>query len=507
MSRMRRWKPRRSDRVVIGLIGSLAVLVPLGWLWASSLVPATYSVMGMGYPDFGGGPGDAGHGVHALDSAGPPAQPGAVPVTDLAGPRAGRADVAVELVARKETVTLTSGQTVEGYTLNHTSPGPLIRARQGDLVEVMLVNDSVPDGVTLHWHGVDLPNAEDGVAGVTQDAVAPGGRHTYRFVAEDPGTYWYHSHQTSHAQVRGGMFGVLVVEPAEEREEFDVIAAIHTYGKLRTVSGNAGDSRATAVPGEAVRVRVVNTDNAPIDAQLVGAPFRVLAIDGRDVVEPTEITGKSLQVAAGGRADLGFVTPADGGAVRLQFGSDDRASLIVGPEEARAPNAVDADGELDLLSYGTPTSLGFDPDAADRRFEYSIGRRPGFLDGMPGLHWSINGHLYPDVPMFIVAEGDVVRMTIENHSGEIHPMHLHGHHAVVLSRNGTPASGSPWRVDSLDVASGDSYDIAFVADNPGIWMDHCHNLPHATEGLLAHLAYTGVTTPFLIGGTAHNEPE
>jgi FtsP/CotA-like multicopper oxidase with cupredoxin domain len=109
--------------------------------------------------------------------------------------------------------------------------------------------------------------------------------------------------------------------------------------------------------------------------------------------------------------------------------------------------------------------------------------------------------------MFMVAEGDVVRMTLENHSGEAHPMHLHGHHAVVLSRNGVPASGSPWWVDSLDVASGDSYEIAFVADNPGIWMDHCHNLPHAAEGLVAHLAYTGVTTPFRIGGQADNEPE
>ena len=74
-------------------------------------------------------------------------------------------------------------------------------------------------------------------------------------------------------------------------------------------------------------------------------------------------------------------------------------------------------------------------------------------------------------------------MTISNHSGELHPMHLHGHHAVVLSRNGVKATGSPWWVDSLDVESGDTYEIAFLADNPGIWMDHCHNLPHAQQGL------------------------
>ena len=109
--------------------------------------------------------------------------------------------------------------------------------------------------------------------------------------------------------------------------------------------------------------------------------------------------------------------------------------------------------------------------------------------------------------MFVVDEGDVVVMRIENHSRAVHPMHLHGHHAVVLSRNGEKATGSPWWVDSLEVANGDSYDIAFVADNPGIWMDHCHNLPHAAQGLVAHLMYNGLSTPFRVGGHADNEPE
>jgi FtsP/CotA-like multicopper oxidase with cupredoxin domain len=62
-------------------------------------------------------------------------------------------------------------------------------------------------------------------------------------------------------------------------------------------------------------------------------------------------------------------------------------------------------------------------------------------------------------------------------------------------------------VDSLDVGDGETYEIAFLADNPGIWMDHCHNLPHAAEGLMTHLAYQGVTTAYLIGGSADNAPE
>ena len=109
--------------------------------------------------------------------------------------------------------------------------------------------------------------------------------------------------------------------------------------------------------------------------------------------------------------------------------------------------------------------------------------------------------------MFVVEEGEVIVMRIENHSRSAHPMHLHGHHAVVLSRNGEKATGSPWWVDSLDVANGDSYDVAFLADNPGIWMDHCHNLPHAAQGLVAHLMYAGLSTPFRVGGHVDNEPE
>jgi FtsP/CotA-like multicopper oxidase with cupredoxin domain len=109
--------------------------------------------------------------------------------------------------------------------------------------------------------------------------------------------------------------------------------------------------------------------------------------------------------------------------------------------------------------------------------------------------------------MFHVREGDVVLMHIKNDTSEVHPMHLHGHHAVVLSRDGHPASGSPWWVDSLDVHPSESYDVAFLADNPGIWSDHCHTLEHAVDGLVAHLMYEGVTTPFTINGAEGNQPE
>jgi len=107
--------------------------------------------------------------------AGMTGMPPGVSVASLTGPATGAPNVAVTLVARKEKFRLASGQTIDGFTLNHVSPGPTIRAAQGDVLQVTLVNASVPAGVTLHWHGVDVPNADDGVAGVTQNAVPVGG--------------------------------------------------------------------------------------------------------------------------------------------------------------------------------------------------------------------------------------------------------------------------------------------------------------------------------------------
>jgi FtsP/CotA-like multicopper oxidase with cupredoxin domain len=238
---------------------------------------------------------------------------------------------------------------------------------------------------------------------------------------------------------------------------------------------------------------------------VAGTPYRLAAVDGTDVHEPGDVEDATVLVTAGGRADLTFAVPTDGSAVRVGLGGG--TSLVVGPADGAAPASRAPAQRLDQLTYGTPAPLGFDPADADRSFQYRIGRRPGFLDGRPGMWWTINGHMYPDVPMFMVSEGDVVRMHLVNDSNDTHPMHLHGHHAVVLSRNGVQATGSPWWVDSLDVARGEDYEIAFLADNPGVWMDHCHNLPHAVEGLVAHLMYDGVTTPFRVGGPPDNRPE
>lgn len=518
--------PRRlTARISTAL--AVLVLVLVGWQWWASLLPSSYTAMEMGYVDFGGGerfdhagPGEAAdhwHGDIAHTAAHSRTTAGAgsgdpVDVADIVGETTGRPDVSVGLTATEQTTTLADGTSYDGYALNGSTPGPTIQAVVGDLVEVRFRNDDVTDGATLHWHGVDVPNAADGVAGVTQDAVAAGEEHTYRFVVDEPGSYWYHSHQVSHEQVEKGLFGGLVVHPTRRdlrdasRGGDDLLALVHTYDGERTINGVADTLPVAADAGERVRVRLVNTNNTPMTFWVPGARWRLLATDGHDVYRPTPLEDVVVPVGAGGRADVEVVVPSGG--ARIQLGE---TSILLG--DGDPPLEDQPEASLDLTSYGAPSAEdellreAAEADSFDRDFTYDIGRRPGFLDGRPGIWWSVNGHLYPDVPMFMVQEGDLVRMTISNHSGEDHPIHLHGHRVSVLSKDGEPITGSSWQVDSLNVEHGESYEVAFVADNPGVWMVHCHNLPHAKDGMVAHLMYEGVTTSFAMGDDPGNHPE
>ncbi len=184
------------------------------------------------------------------------------------------------------------------------------------------------------------------------------------------------------------------------------------------------------------------------------------------------------------------------------------AALVLSRDGTGDPASSPPGPEFDPLAYGRPLPQPFTLDTRyDRRFRFSIGSKPGFLDGSPGMQWTINGGIFPDVPVFVVRRGDRVEVTIENHTSSVHPIHLHGHRVLVLSRNDVASSGSPWWTDTLDVEPDERYVVAFRADNPGIWMDHCHNLEHAAAGLTMHLAYAGVATPYRTGGATHNHPE
>jgi FtsP/CotA-like multicopper oxidase with cupredoxin domain len=479
-------------RILIGVVAVLAVGAALfvGKAWYDSRLPGSYNAMDFGSVDYGGGPAQD-HAAHPHTS-----------VDKLKGPR-GAPDVRFTLVAKQAEVKLHSGETIDAWAFNGRVPGPELRVHQGDLVEATLVNEDIGDGVTIHWHGVDVPNAEDGVAGVTQDAVMPGERYVYRFRADQVGTFWYHSHQVSSEQVRRGLYGAFVIEPRGKRSALDLAVLAHDFSG-HTVLGRNGVERRPVAPGTRVRLRLVNTNSAGERFVLTGTPFRVVAIDGTELNAPTLIEYQTLLLGGGGRYDVEFAMPRY--SVRLGVDGAPTALVLGRDPQIRVQRALGDD--FDPATYGTPKpSLLASTTRFDRSFELDIGKRIGFVKGRPGYHWSVNGKLFPDVPMYVVRTGDLVKMRVKNSSGTVHPMHLHGHHALVLSRDGRETTGSPWWVDTLNVFPDEEYEIAFRADNPGIWMDHCHNLPHARDGLTAHVAYEGVVTPFRLGDDPGNHPE
>jgi FtsP/CotA-like multicopper oxidase with cupredoxin domain len=190
-----------------------------------------------------------------------------------------------------------------------------------------------------------------------------------------------------------------------------------------------------------------------------------------------------------------FTVPAGG--VRFETDLSAASVVVIAPPGAAAadlPREVTDVPELDLLAYGTPAAP--DLGAFTAEGELVLDRVPRFVGGAPSYAYTVNGAVFPHIVPIEVDEGDVVKITVANRGFDVHPMHVHGHHVLVLSRDGVPATGAPLWLDTVDVRPGEVWELALVADNPGIWMDHCHDLSHAATGMMMTLAYRGVATPF-----------
>src|SRR5215472_17241048 len=242
---------------------------------------------------------------------------------------------------------------VDAWTYDGTVPGPELRVVQGDRLRVTLVNH-LPASTTIHWHGVPgLPNAEDGVAGITQQAVPPGHSMTYEFVVSAPGTYWYHSHQDTSGQISRGLYGALVVVPRSgPTEDRDYTVVLHDGIAGGVAANGTSDLRLAARPGETVRLRLVDAvapgmDGTPEAPVLLGAPYRVVALDGRDLNQPQQLDPLRISIGMGQRADLVFTMPATGAVRLVDTESQSHSSGVQG-----AIAAVAGAARLPVVSVG-----------------------------------------------------------------------------------------------------------------------------------------------------------
>jgi len=404
------------------------------------------------------------------------------------------------------------------WGVDGTVPGAVLRVAQGGRMQRRLIN-SLPQATAMHWHGIRIDNAMDGVPGLTQDAIAAGGSFDYDFVTPDAGTFWYHSHNQSVEQVARGLRGALIVEEPDpidvDRDEVlvlddwlidpetgqldDDFASPHSrshagrLGNLVTTNG-AMDHVLPAQRYERLRLRLINAANARIFALgLVGLEGWIVALDGMPLPAPEPVTD-SLILGPGQRADLIVDVMADEGEAaflarvetegpqsQVAFQVSGRAALARRPAPAALP--PNPDQAVDLLGDVAVLDLNMQGGAmGSLRRAVLDGESRNFNELLQANQfWSFNGIVgMTDTPLARLERGQTARLSIFNDSNFPHAIHLHGmHFREVLAGDAL----GPLR-DTLLMTRGERREIAFTAGNPGDWLLHCHMLSHAEAGMM-----------------------
>lgn len=275
-----------------------------------------------------------------------------------------------------------NGKTVLAWGYNGQIPGPTIRATEGDMVRIIFTN-KLPQATSLHWHGITVPFGQDGVPGVSQNAIAPGETYTYEFKLKDVGTRFYHTHGSGHGdeakQFDMGLLGAFIIDPSP---------------------------RANTKPSYDREYTLI------LDEWAIGGG------------------GMNMAVIEGG-------------------------------------------GATDMVKGGHAA------------MNYNV--------------FTVNGRMFPDTEPLLVKIGERVRVRMINGgTSTIHPMHLHGHDTRIVALDGIElAPSAQFDRYTITVHPGESYDIEFVANNPGVWVFHCHELHHAGGGMIVPVVYEGssVITP------------
>jgi multicopper oxidase len=407
-------------------------------------------------------------------------------------------------------VEVAPGRVYRTWLYDGRFPGEEIRVREGDRLRV-IVENRLPEGTTIHWHGVPVPNAMDGVPNLTQAPIAPGETFVYEFVAGPAGSYLYHSHVG--LQLDRGLVGPLVIEEATPHVMWDreyvlvfddflpgapqpltfgrrggmgmgmMNAAMPPYAGL-LVNGLLP----SAAPvfdvrrGDRVRLRMVNPSGATaFRVAVAGHRMIVSHADGRPV-EP--VTVDSLIIGMGERYDVVVEANNPGVwaivAAPLEVRVEPARAILRYVESAQSlpPSGQTPEGLRggrtlrleDLLSI----ELGTPDDTFDRNEDLLLS------GGMMSAEWTINGQAYPNAGPLQVRQGEHVRFRMSNQSMMLHPMHLHGHFFRV---------GRAIKDTVIVPPQMGRVDFDFVADNPGDWFFHCHNLYHMESGMARVVRY------------------
>jgi FtsP/CotA-like multicopper oxidase with cupredoxin domain len=409
------------------------------------------------------------------------------------------------------------------WTYDGSVPGPLLRVRQGEPVRIV-VHNKLDQDTTVHWHGIRLPIAMDGVPGISQPPIRPGETFTYAFTPPDAGTFWYHPHTNTLEQLGHGLAGALIVEewepPPVDRELVWMImdwrlganaqitpgfgntmeaAMAGRIGNTVTINGIVPADSQVRV-GERVRIRLINVALARIVAlRFEGHRPVVVAVDGQPC-DPHEPADHRLVLGPAMRIDILLDMQGEPGR-RYAVVDDFYDGLDYTLTHLAYDTAAPSGSQRSAMPFRLRPNPLPEPDlksAEQRELVLQggmMGEGTGGMGGMQGMGravWAINGiSMTGDghgdmAPLATLRTGRSYVLRMRNDTAWWHPMHLHGHSFRVLRRNGAAVPNSIWS-DTVLMAPKDVVDVAFVADNPGDWMLHCHVTDHQTAGLMAIL--------------------
>jgi FtsP/CotA-like multicopper oxidase with cupredoxin domain len=421
---------------------------------------------------------------------------------------------------------------------------------KGQRFKVVLQNHT-KEPLAIHWHGLILPNGQDGVPYVTQAPIKPGEERRYDFPIVQAGTYWMHSHFG--LQEQGMMTAPLILkDPADPHHgQQDVVMLLNDFtvrdpatilaelqgqtpkteaggtmkmpgGTEQSMSGMAMGGKTPGMdkadlsdikydallsnrrpladpevvrvrPGQTIRLRLIAANSATnffIDTGRLDA--QAIAVDGEDIVP---LAGRRFELAVAQRLDLRNSIPAGEAAypIRAQGeGTNLRTGLVLATPNARIPT----------LSQQAETIAGTLTNAQELRLRsaHPLPAKPVdrtlqvALNGdMARYIWAINGQTWPNITPLEVKKGERVELVFTNQTGMSHPMHLHGHVFQVTEIDGQSFSGATR--DTVLVMPRQTVKVQFDAAYPGYWMLHCHILYHQAAGMMTVLKYEGFEDP------------
>jgi FtsP/CotA-like multicopper oxidase with cupredoxin domain len=428
------------------------------------------------------------------------------------------------------TVELTPTRVISTIGYNGTSPGPVLRMREGKPVTVEVINDTdVPE--LVHWHGMFVPSDVDGSEEENTPMVPPRGRIRYQFTPRPAGTRWYHTHtmagQDLHRGAYTGQFGFLLVESANEPGNYDqeVFLALREWEPFFNPEeededeegGNAGpqperpkvlDTRPAGLevgyqmfsindkamgagepirvrPGQRVLMRILNA-SASMNRRLAlpGHRFQVLAMDGNKVPAPQSVD--ALELGPGERVDAMVEMNQPGNWV---FGTttDDARNGGMGivveyANQHKQPQWIaPAKSVWDYTVFGRAASQPAPEATIDMIFE-KIPSGAGLFNS-----WTVNGKEYPHDQEFVLKQGSRYRLVFRNRSEDAHPLHMHRHLFELVDINGKPTAGV--MKDTVIVPTYGRATVDMVADQPGLTLFHCHIQQHMDYGFKALFRY------------------